>query len=357
MPVLSFQVNPCHTSEKLSFRLPSVRDIRILIISGPLEKIVVVPSFLSRISLGFILRRLLIAIPTLLVVITVAFFMMRAAPGGPFDSDRKLPEAVEKKIKEKYGLDKPLLEQYTTYLADVARFDFGPSLRNKDKSVADLIGEGLPVSMTIGGLAIFLAFSVGSVLGIVSALRQNTALDYGLMGFASLGISIPSYVIGPVAGLIFAVWLPWFSPGGLDMGRMTPYVLTLPVITLSLYYIAGISRIMRGAMIEAMRSNHIRTARAKGATELNVVFKHALPIAILPLVSYLGPASVGVITGSLVIERVFSLPGIGSFFIDGALNRDYTLVMGVVILFATLIILMNLLADVLYAILDPRVKY
>ncbi len=297
------------------------------------------------------------AIPTLLLVITVAFFMMRAAPGGPFDTDRKLPPAVEAKILEKYGLDKPLFTQYTDYLSDVVTGDFGPSLRNKDKTVAELIGEGFPVSATIGGLAMFLAFFVGGTFGVIAGLRQNTAIDYGLMGFATLGISVPSYVIGPVAGLVFAVWLPWFSPGGLDLGRMTPYVLTLPVVTLALYYIAGISRIMRGSMIEAMRSNHIRTARAKGASERAVVFRHALPIAVLPLISYLGPASVGVITGSLVIERVFSLPGIGSFFIDGALNRDYTLVMGVVILFATLIIIMNLVADVLYAILDPRVKY
>ncbi len=271
--------------------------------------------------------------------------------------DRKLPPAVEKKIAERYGLDKPLFEQYTDYLSGVVTGDFGPSLINKDKSVAELIGEGLPISATIGGLAMLLAFIVGGSLGIIAGLRQNSFLDYFLMGFATLGISIPSYVVGPVAGLVFAVWIPLFSPGGLDMGRMTPYVLTLPVITLSLYYIAGISRIMRGSMIEAMRSNHIRTARAKGASEFDVVFKHALPVAILPLISYLGPASVGVITGSLVIERVFSLPGIGSFFIDGALDRDYTLVMGVVILFASLIIVMNLLADILYAILDPRVKY
>ena len=293
----------------------------------------------------------------MLLVITVAFFMMRAAPGGPFDTDRKLPAAVEQKILAKYGLDKPLIEQYFNYLGDVVQGDFGPSLRNKDKSVADLIGEGLPVSATIGGLAMFLAFFVGGGLGIIAGLRQNKPTDYALMGFATIGISVPSYVIGPVAGLVFAVWIPLFSPGGLDLGRMTVYTITLPVLTLALYYIAGISRIMRGSMIEAMRSNHIRTARAKGASEREVVLKHALPIAILPLISYIGPASVGVITGSLVIERVFSLPGIGSFFVDGARVRDYTLVMGVVILFAGLIILMNLIADILYAILDPRVKY
>jgi len=316
-----------------------------------------VPRFLSRISLSFIFKRLLIAIPTLLAVITVAFFMMRAAPGGPFSMDRKLEPAIEQQIMAKYGLDQPLYVQYFDYIGDVARLDFGPSLRNKDRTVSELIAEGFPVSATIGGLAMVFAFVFGGLLGVIAGLRQNSALDFGLMSFATLGISIPSFVVGPIAALVFGVWIPIFAPGGLDLGRMTPYTITLPIITLSLYYIAGISRIMRGSMIEAMRSNHIRTARSKGASERDVVLKHALPIAILPLISYIGPASVGVVTGSLVIERVFSLPGIGSFFIDGALNRDYTLVMGVVILFASLILVMNLIADVLYAILDPRVKY
>lgn len=315
------------------------------------------PRFLSRISITFILKRLLVAIPTLLAVITVAFFMMRAAPGGPFSFERKLEPAIEAQIMVKYGLDRPLHEQYFDYLGDVVRGDFGPSLRNKDRTVSELIAEGFPVSATIGGCAMLLAFVVGGGLGIIAGLRQNTFLDFGLMSFATLGISVPSFVVGPVAALIFGVWIPIFAPGGLDLGRMTPYTITLPIITLSLYYIAGISRIMRGSMIEAMRSNHIRTARAKGASEREVVLKHALPVAVLPLISYIGPASVGVVTGSLVIERVFSLPGIGSFFIDGALNRDYTLVMGVVILFASLILIMNLVADILYAILDPRVKY
>ena len=283
--------------------------------------------------------------------------MMRAAPGGPFSMDRKLPPAIEQQIMAKYGLDKPLYQQYFDYIGGVVQGDFGPSLRNKDRTVAELIAEGLPVSATIGGCAMALAFLIGGLLGITAGLKQNSALDYGLMGFATLGISVPSYVIGPIAALIFGVWIPLFAPGGLDLGKMTPYTITLPIVTLSLYYIAGISRIMRGSIIEAMRSNHIRTARAKGASERDVVLKHALPIAVLPLISYIGPASVGVVTGSLVIERVFSLPGIGTFFIDGALNRDYTLVMGVVILFASLIIIMNLLADILYAILDPRVKY
>jgi len=230
--------------------------------------------------LPFILKRILIAIPTLFVVITVAFFMMRAAPGSPFSNDRRLEPEVEAQILAVYGHDRPLHEQYFTYIADVARGDFGPSLRNKDKTVSELIAEGFPVSATIGGLAMFFAFFVGGALGIIAGLRQNSILDYGLMSVATLGISIPSYVVGPVAALIFGVWIPIFAPGGLDMGHMTPYTITLPVITLSLYYVAGISRIMRGSMIEAMRSNHIRTARAKGVSERDIILKHALPVAI-----------------------------------------------------------------------------
>ena len=315
-----------------------------------------ISRILSRIPVGYTLRRLLIAIPTLLVIITVAFFIMRAAPGGPFDTERKLPPEVEARILEKYGLDKPLPEQYIAYLGDVVQGDFGPSLRNKDKDVAELIMEGLPISLTIGVLAMILAFSAGSVIGVLAALRQNGLTDYSLMGFATLGISIPSFVAGPVMAFLFAVQIPLFAPGGI-MGGMSFYNLFLPVLTLSLYYIAGIARLMRASMIEALRSNHIRTARAKGVSEAAVLWRHALPVAVLPLISYVGPASVGLITGSLVIERVFTLPGIGSYFIQGAINRDYTLVLGVVILYATLIIVMNLVADILYAILDPKVRY
>jgi oligopeptide transport system permease protein len=305
----------------------------------------------------FILRRLMVAIPTLFVVIVAAFFLMRAAPGSPFDSDRKLQPEIEARVLASYGMDKPLHEQFVNYVGGVVQGDFGPSLRNKDKDVGELIAEGFPVSLTIGVLAISLALLTGTVLGLWAGLRQNTGVDYGVMSLAMVGISVPTFVTGPILGLIFGVWLAWASPGGLDMGRMTFETLILPVLTLTLPQVAIISRLMRASVIETLRSNYVRTARAKGLTERQVLLRHVMPAAILPVVSYLGPAATGLITGSVVIERVFALPGIGSFFVDGAINRDYTLVMGVVILYAGLILFLNLLADVLYAVLDPRVRY
>jgi oligopeptide transport system permease protein len=311
----------------------------------------------SRIPWGYALRRVLIAIPTLLIIVTVAFFLMRAAPGGPFDSDRKLSPEVERNIMAKFGMDKPLHEQYVNYIGGIVTGDLGPSMRNKDKDVGELIVEGLPVSLTIGGLAMAVGLFFGTLFGILAALRQNTAADYSVMTFAMAGISIPTFVTGPILALVFAVWLGWFSPSGLEMGRMTFYTLFLPVVTLALPQIAIISRLMRASMIEVLRSNYIRTARSKGLDESDIIMRHALPAAILPLISYLGPATAGLITGSVVIERVFSLPGIGAFFVDGAINRDYTLVMGVVILYASLILLLNLIADILYGVLDPKVRY
>lgn len=315
--------------------------------------------FLSRIPWGYVARRLLIAIPTLLVIITVAFFMMRLAPGSPFSGEgRQSPQALAA-LEAQYGLDKPIWQQYATYLGGVVQGDFGPSLKTKDKTVTEMIGEGLPISMTLGVCAMTLALLVGSAAGIFAGLRQNTAADYSAMGVAMIGVSIPTYVTGPILALVFGVWLAWLPPGGLDFatGGMSIPTMTLPVITLALPYIAIISRLMRASMIEAMRSNHIRTARGKGLSEREVILRHALPQAMLPLVSFVGPATAGVVTGSIVIERIFSLPGVGSYFVQGALDRDFTLVMGVVILFAFLIIVLNLLADVIYAMLDPRVRY
>jgi len=314
-------------------------------------------AWVGRIPWMFILRRLMVAIPTLFVVIVAAFFLMRAAPGSPFDSDRKLQPEIEARVLASYGMDKPLHEQFVNYVGGVVQGDFGPSLRNKDKDVGELIAEGFPVSLTIGVLAISLALLTGTVLGLWAGLRQNTGVDYGVMSLAMVGISVPTFVTGPILGLIFGVWLAWASPGGLDMGRMTFETLILPVLTLTLPQVAIISRLMRASVIETLRSNYVRTARAKGLTERQVLLRHVMPAAILPVVSYLGPAATGLITGSVVIERVFALPGIGSFFVDGAINRDYTLVMGVVILYAGLILFLNLLADVLYAVLDPRVRY
>lgn len=315
---------------------------------------------LSRIPWAYVARRLLIAIPTLLVIITVAFFMMRMAPGGPFDGEKKLPQATMDAINAKFGLDQPLWKQYTDYLWGVIQLDFGPSMKTLGKSVNDMISDGLPISLSIGFLSMGLAIIVGTTLGIFAGLRQNTAGDYTVMGFAMAGISIPTFVSGPILILLFALGAGIFAVGGLgtypNIG-MTFHNMTLPVVTLALPQIAIISRLMRASMIETMRSGHIRTARAKGLSERQVIMKHALPAAILPLVSYAGPAMARVMTGSLVIEKIFGLPGMGTYFVDGAINRDYTLVMGALIIYATLIVLFNLIADVLYALLDPKVKY
>lgn len=307
--------------------------------------------------IGFLLRRLLVAIPTLLVIVTVAFFMMRAAPGGPFDTERPMPQEVRERVLEKFGLNKPLHEQYFDYMAGLLRGDLGPSLKFHDKDVAELIGEGLPVSATIGLLSILLAVSLGTLLGSIAALRQNTLSDFSVMTVAMVGISIPPLVTGPILSLVVGLYLGWLPTGGLDPIRgMTPDRLVLPVITLALPQIAVVARLMRASMIEVIRSNYVRTARAKGLSDPIVILRHVLRAAILPIVSYLGPASAALLSGSLVIERVFQLPGIGAHFVDAALQRDYTVVMGVVILYASLIILLNLLADLLYSLLNPKVS-
>ena len=307
---------------------------------------------------GFVLRRVGVAIPTILVIITIAFFMMRAAPGGPFDLERPMPEETRQILLANYGMDQPLWRQYIDYMGDLAHGDLGPSLKLRDKQVSEIIAEGFPVSATIGLFSMLLAISLGSLLGSVAALKQNTAGDFSVMTFAMVGISIPPFVMGPILALVFGLYLGLVPTGGLDprLG-MTPDRLILPIITLALPQIAIIARLMRASMIEVIRSNYIRTARAKGLSASAVIFRHALRSAVLPLVSYLGPASAAVISGSLVIERVFQLPGIGKHFVDAALQRDYTVVMGVVIIYATLIIVLNLLADLLYGVLNPKVKY
>jgi oligopeptide transport system permease protein len=312
---------------------------------------------MSRIPWAYAGRRILAAIPTMLAIITVAFFMMRAAPGSPYSVERKLTPAVEANLKAQMGLDKPLADQYFEYVGKVVRGDLGPSMQIYDKSVSQLLAEGLPVSLTIGGLAITMGLFFGVMLGVIAAMRQNSAADYSAMSIAMIGISIPTFVTGPLLSLVFGVWLHWFAAGGLDLGRMNFNNIFLPVLTLALPQVAIISRLMRASMIEILRSNHIRTARAKGLSEFRIMVRHALPAAILPVVSYLGPAIVGVITGSVVIETVFGLPGVGSSFIEGAVTRDYTRVMGAVILYGGLIIVLNLIADILYAILDPKVRF
>lgn len=307
---------------------------------------------MGQFMIRFLFRRLLVAVPTLFLVITAAFFMMRAAPGNPFDTDRKLPAQVERNIMAKYGMDRPLGEQYLTYLGNVLQGDLGPSLKYQDKSVLDLIKEGLPTSAVIGLSALTLACLIGVLLGVMAALRQNKLIDNLTMTVAVLGVCIPTFVTAPLLVLVFAAKLGWLPTAGLNGVRS----LILPVTVLALPQIAIISRLTRAGMIEVLRSNYVRTARARGLPEHRIVFGHALRAAVLPLVSYLGPACAGLLTGSLVIEKIFSLPGLGKSFIIGALQRDYTVVMGVVIVYAGLILLLNLLADIIYALLDPRVK-
>jgi oligopeptide transport system permease protein len=302
----------------------------------------------------FIGRRLLVAIPTLFVVVTAAFFMMRAAPGNPFSLDRKLPPAIERNLREKYGMNKPLPQQYLDYVGGVLKGDLGPSLKYRDKTVLGILKENYPVSLRLGLSAIVLAFIVGVSLGVLAAMRQNRSVDYGVMTVAILGVCVPTFVTAPLLVLVFASRLGWLPTAGWNGGAFTNLV--LPVTVLALPQIAIISRLTRAGMIEVLRSNYVRTARAKGLPEHRVVTRHALRAAILPLVSYLGPACAGLLTGSLVVERIFNLPGLGKFFVISALQRDYTVVMGMVIVYAGLILTLNLVADLLYAALDPRVR-
>lgn len=302
----------------------------------------------------FAVSRLLGVVPTLLMLITIAFFLIRVAPGGPFDSEKALPDEIRLNLEAKYHLDEPLLQQYFRYLGQIITLDFGPSFQYKDWTVNELIALGFPVSLTIGGLAMLLAFFVGSLVGIVAAMRQNTATDYTIMGLAMVGVSIPNFVIAPFLILGLAVYLGWLPAGGWEWSA--PYMV-LPVITLALPVIAYIARLMRGSMIEVLHSNYIRTARAKGLPEYLIVSRHALKPALLPVISFMGPATAGLITGSVVIEKIYSIPGLGSYFVQGALNRDYTLVMGVVIFYGVVIVLLNFVVDMLYAWLNPKIRY
>jgi oligopeptide transport system permease protein len=310
--------------------------------------------------LRFLFRRLLTAIPTLFLVVTVAFFMMRAAPGNPFDAGRHLAPEVEKNVMAKYGLNKPLGEQYLTYVGGVLHGDFGPSLKYKNKTVLQMIAQGFPASMMIGGLAMVLATLGGVFLGIIAALRRNRGPDYAVMTFAILGICIPTFVTAPLLVLLLASKLGLLPTAGWPIGGQSltdaASYLVLPILVLALPEMAVIARLTRSGMIEAMSSNYVRTARARGLPEHVIVLRHALRGAILPLVSYLGPAVAGIITGSLIVEQMFQLPGIGRYFVTSALQRDYPVVMGVVILYAGLILVLNLVADLLYSALDPRVR-
>ncbi len=305
--------------------------------------------------LQYAFKRLLGAIPTLLVLITMAFFMIRIAPGGPFDTEKSLPPEIEANLNAAYHLDEPLIQQYGRYLLQIVQGDFGPSFQYKDFTVNELIASGFPVSLTIGGLSMLLAVLLGSTFGIIAALRHNRPTDYAVMTVAMTGISIPNFVIAPLLILLFAVTLGWLPAGGWEGGGLGKVV--MPVIALALPQVAYIARLMRGSMIEVLRSNFIRTARAKGLSETRIILRHALRPAFLPVLSYLGPASAAVITGSVVIEKIFGIPGLGRYFVQGALNRDYTLVMGVVVFYGILIIVFNFIVDLLYGALDPKVRY
>jgi len=311
---------------------------------------------------SYVIRRTLVAVPTLFVIVTAAFFMMRIAPGGPFDSQRHLPPEIERNINAAYSLDKPLHQQYFLYLDHLAHGDLGPSFKTRDFSVTQLIAIGLPVSFHLGITAIIVAVFFGIILGTVAALNQNGIIDYLTMSAAMVGITIPTFVTAPILTLIFGVYgvrlfgfdlsLP---VGGWNGGALANMV--LPVTVLALPQVAVIARLLRGSMVEVLHANYIRTARAKGLPSYVIVLRHALRAAVLPLISYLGPAVAGLLTGSLIVENIFGIPGIGRYFVDGALNRDYTLVLGVVICYATFVIALNLIADILYAALDPRVRY
>jgi oligopeptide transport system permease protein len=305
--------------------------------------------------LSYALRRIGGVLPTLFIIITISFFVIRLAPGGPFDDEQTLPPEIKANLEAAYGLDRPLIEQYGRYLAGLVQGDFGPSFKFKDFTVTELIAQGLPVSLLLGFFAILLAVGVGVPLGTLAALRQNSAVDYGIMGVAVIGIALPSFVIGPLFALIFGLYLRWFPVAGWESGDLT--YLVLPVVTLALPVIAYIARLTRGSLLEVLRTNYVRTARAKGLTERQVIVRHALRPALLPVVSYLGPATAFVITGSLVVETVFGLPGSGRYLVQGAINRDYTLVMGMIVVYGGLTLLLNLISDLLYGWLDPRVRY
>lgn len=303
---------------------------------------------------GFLLQRLLVAVPTLLIIATLAFVLLRLTPGGPFDGDRPMIPEIRQSIEAKYHLDESPGRQYLRYLGDLARGDLGPSFQYRNTRVNELIAQGLAVDVAIGGLALLAALLVGGLLGIFAAVNRDSWLDRLAVSLAVIGISVPVFVIAPLLILIFAVWLHWLPAGDWVSGSYRH--LLLPVIALACPYIAYIARMLRGSMIEALQSPFILTARAKGLSEARIVLQHALRPAMLPVIAFLGPAFAGVITGSIVIETVFGLPGIGRHFVTGALNRDYTLVMGVTVLYGALIVAFNLLTDLCQAWLDPRIR-
>jgi oligopeptide transport system permease protein len=302
--------------------------------------------------LAYTFRRLLITLPTLLVVIGVVYILLFSAPGGPFDSERVVPEAIQAQLMAKYHLDLPYWKQYLLYIEQLLKGDLGVSYRYADWSVNELVGSALPVSLAIGGVAIALSLVIGVLLGALAALYRNSFVDYLVMALGSLGSVVPSFVLGPLLVLAFAIGLQWLPSGGWD--HFSWQFMVLPVTLLTLINVATLARIMRASMVEVMNSNYIRTARAKGLPMRLIVFRHALRPSLLPVVTIVGPLAVSSITAALVTESIFSIPGLGILVVNGAANRDYTLVLGLVVLITTLVVLVNLCVDLIYAFLDPR---
>ena len=305
--------------------------------------------------LRYFLTRLAGAVPTLFIIVTISFFLIRAAPGGPFDQEQTLPPEILANLENAYGLDQPILNQYGRYLTALAHGDFGPSFKYKDFSVTELIGQGFPVTFEIGSIAIVLALMLGIPIGTFAALRHNSAADYVSMTLAVVGIAIPTFVVLPFLGLLFGIYLHWLPVAGWEPGSIRH--LLLPTIALALPPLSVIARLVRASMLELLSSPFIRTAFAKGLPLHTVILRHAMRPALLPVASFLVPAVASIMTGSLVVESIAGLPGIGRYMVQGALNRDYTLVLGMVIIYSTLLIVMGLVVDLLYAWLDPRVRF
>ena len=304
---------------------------------------------------SYTFRRILAAIPTLLAVITVCYLLLHMTPGGPFDGERKISEAVLANLQAKYHLDLPLWKQYLYYLNSLLHGDLGASFRYADWSVNDLVASALPVSATIGGSAILISLVIGVALGVMAALRQNSMVDYLVMFLGNIGGAFPSFILGPVLVLIFAVTLKWLPAGGWN--HFDPKFMALPIMLLVFINISTIGRVMRGSLIEVLNSNFIRTARAKGLPLRTIVLRHALKPALMPVVTLLGPLAISSITSAVVTESIFSLPGLGKLIVNGAANRDYTLVLGLVVLVTVITVVFNLLVDLAYALLDPKIRY
>jgi oligopeptide transport system permease protein len=303
----------------------------------------------------YVVSRLLWAVPTLFVIITAAFFLIRVAPGGPFDEEQALPPAIKRNLEAAYGMDQPMGVQYSRYLTGVVHGDFGPSFKYKDFTVSELIAQGFPVSLTLGAIAIVLALGLGVPIGTSAALHQNSAGDYLVMILAIAGITVQAFVVLPFLALVFGIYLKWLPVAGWEPGSARYYV--LPVIALTLPPLAFIARLTRSSMIEILGAPYIRTAKAKGISLTGILWRHALRPALIPVAGFLAPAVAAIMTGSLVVESISGLPGIGRYLVQGALNRDYTLVMGMVVVYSTLLIAMGLLVDLLYAWLDPRIRF